>query len=127
MYQLIFIAIVSVALIACYVSMWDDYWKSKCKNEITAMNAWLKKYGMTMWLKDRKAGPFSKWVICLDGTLKDINLNHCRGIGFRKLYKTLMHIRKGNIADPDFDQTGNLMSLLYASQMDDKKKSIWED
>lgn len=127
MYQVIFIIVVSAVLIACYVSMWDDHWKNKCETEITEINAWLKKYDMTMRLKDRKAGPFSKWVICLDGTLKDINLNHCRGIGFRKLYKTLVHIRKGNIADPDFDQTGNLMSLLYASQMDDKKKSIWED
>lgn len=127
MYQVIFIAIVIVVLIACYVSMWDDYWNSKCKNEIIAMNTWLKKYGMAMWLKDQKGGPFSKWVICLDGTLKDIKISQCQGISFRKLYKALAEIRKDNIANPDFDQTGNLMSLLYRSQMKDVKKSIWED
>ncbi|ASU00647.1 hypothetical protein FDI46_gp111 [Aeromonas phage AS-gz] len=127
MYQVIFIAVVIVFLIACCVSTWDDYWKGKCKNEITEINAWLKKYGMTMWPKDRKAGPFSKWVICLDGTWKDTKTSQCQGISFRKLYKALAEIRKDNIANPDFDQTGNLMSLLYRSQMKDVKKSIWED
>lgn len=127
MYQVIFIAIVIVVLIACYMSMWDDYWNGKCKNEITEINAWLKKYDMTLWPKDRKAGPFSKWVICLDDTLKDIKISQCQGISFRKLYKALAEIRKDNIANPDFDQTGNLMSLLYRSQMKDVKKSIWED
>ncbi|AFQ22544.1 hypothetical protein [Stenotrophomonas phage IME13] len=127
MYQVIFIAVVIVFLIACCVSTWDDYWKGKCKNEITEINAWLKKYGMTMWPKDRKAGPFSKWVICLDGTWKDAKTSQCQGISFRKLYKALAEIRKDNIANPDFDQTRNLMSLLYKSQMKDVKKSIWED
>lgn len=127
MHQVIFIAVVIVFLIACCVSTWDDYWKGKCKNEITEINAWLKKYGMTMWPKDRKAGPFSKWVICLDGTWKDTKTSQCQGISFRKLYKALAEIRKDNIANPDFDQTGNLMSLLYRSQMKDVKKSIWED
>lgn len=127
MYQVIFIAVIIVFLIACCVSMWDDYWSGKCKNEIIAMNTWLKKYSMTMWLKDRKAGPFSKWAICLDDTVKDIKISQCQGISFRKLYKALAEIRKDNIANPDFDQTGNLMSLLYRSQMKDVKKSIWED
>lgn len=85
------------------------------------------KYGMTMRPKDRKAGPFSKWVICLDGIWKDTKTSQCQGISFRKLYKALAEIRKDNIANPDFDQTGNLLSLLYRSQMKDAKKSIWED
>lgn len=127
MYQVIFIAVVIVFLIACCVSTWDDYWKGKCKNEITEINAWLKKYGMTMRPKDRKAGPFSKWVICLDGIWKDTKTSQCQGISFRKLYKTLVKVRKDSIADPILDQTGNLASLLYRSQMKDAKKSIWED
>lgn len=126
MYQVIFIVVVSAVLIACYVSMWDDHWKRKCETEITAMNAWLKKYSMTMRLKGNKIGPFAKWVIIADRT--NVDFENCKGIGFRKLYKTLVKVRKDSIAYPILDQTGNLASLLYKSQMKkDVKKSIWED
>lgn len=126
MYQIIFVVTVSIALIACAISAWDDYWCAKARNEHEKINRWLEKYGISMNFKTGKVGAFEKVVFFVPGG-DNVIFSDCRGIRFRKAYKMLEKIRKGNIQDPDYDQTGNLMSMVYFSQVKSSEKTVWED
>ncbi|UOX40396.1 hypothetical protein UGMREWDR_CDS0078 [Aeromonas phage GomatiRiver_11] len=126
MYQIIFIVVVTIAVIACFVSMWDDHWRDKARKEQEKINKWLSRYGISMNFKTGKAGAFEKVVFFIPGG-DNVKFSDCKGIRFRKAYKMLEKIREGNIQDPDYDQTGNLMSMLYLSQVKSEKKTVWED
>ncbi|UYD59571.1 hypothetical protein JNMOADIG_00042 [Aeromonas phage avDM5] len=124
MFQIIFIAGLVLGLIACCFSTWDSRWRKKARNEQAKINTWLAKYGISMNFKNGVVGAFGKVVFFMPGGDNAI-FSECKGINFRKAYKMLEQIRKDDIANPDFDQTGNLMSILYLSQAK-IEKTIWD-
>lgn len=123
--QIIFLIAAIVVMVVVYASIWDDYWVDRARNEHVKINQWLAKYGISMNFRDGEVGPFEKVVFFMSG--HDVKFAECKGIGFRKAYKQLAQIREWQEQEPENDQTGNLMSLLYLSQAKAAEKTIWED